>query len=85
MVPAGGQALEVKRGRRVLLDGATELDQTVGNERIELLACWAPILVEKIVEDARHVLARAGGDLHRVGTIEPGCDQETLWIEKVKP
>lgn len=85
LVPRAGQAIEVRAGRRILIDGAVELDKTLGHERIELLGCPRPLPVATLAAAAREALLRQGGDLRRVAAIAPDCHQETFWIEKVKP
>jgi hypothetical protein len=84
LVPSEGQAIEITRGHRVLFDGAVELDQSTGMERIDLLGCPRQVSVAKLAGAARAALRRQGGDLRRVGRIAPDCHQETFWIEKVK-
>ena len=85
LFPVEGQAIEVRGGRSVLLDGAVELDRTPGSERIELLGCPRPVAVAKVAAAAREALARAGGELRQVGEIVPGCAQRAFWIEKGTP
>jgi hypothetical protein len=82
--PGGGASPEIRGGRRVLLDGAVELDQTLGSERIELLGCRQPVAMATLIASARAALTRAGGDLQKVGELAPGCHRETFWIVKVK-
>ena len=83
LVPSGGQAIEIAGGRPVLLDGAAELDDAPGSERIDLLACPRRMAVTSLVAQARAALARGGGNLRKLGQMAPGCYQETFWIEKV--
>lgn len=82
---ADGTTVEVPGGRHVLLDGAVELDLTAGPERIELVGCPRALSMAEVATDAREALARAGGDLRKLGPIAPGCHQETFWIERTGP
>jgi hypothetical protein len=84
LVPADGDTVEIRDGGRMLFDGAVELDQTAGPERIELLGCPRSAPVATLAAAAREALKTAGGDLRKVGQIAPGCHQETFWIEKTK-
>lgn len=85
LVPATGNTATVPGGRKVLLDGAVELDDTPGPERILLVACQRPLSVTAVVEAARTALARAGGDPRRVGPLGTGCHEESVWIERGQP
>jgi len=78
-------AATVPGGRKVLLDGAVELDDTPGAERILLVACQRPLAVAEVVEAARTALHRAGGDPRRVGELGTGCHEESVWIERGQP
>jgi hypothetical protein len=84
LVPAAGQAAEVRGGRRLLLDAAVELDETLGPERILLVGCPRAIPVADVVAAGRKALARAQGDLRAVGDLGLSCEQETFWIVKVR-
>ena len=85
LAPAEGQAIEVQAGQRGLLDGAVELDEAMGPERIELVGCRRAFSVAELAAAARESLARQNGDPSKVGVLAPGCHQETFWIEKVRP
>jgi hypothetical protein len=84
LVPAAGDTVPVPAGRRTLLDGAVELDDTLGAERILLVACPRARPVAEVAAAARQALARARGDAHQVNDLGLGCEQTSLWIEKVK-
>src|SRR5204862_8111689 len=72
-VPAAGQTALVPGGRPVLLDGAGELDEALGPERVLLVGCPRPLAVAALVDAARAALARAGGDARRIGDLGLGC------------
>jgi hypothetical protein len=83
LLPAAGTTLPVSGGHRTLLDGAVELDQSMGPERILLIACRRPLAVADLVSAARQALARAHGDARRMTALELGCHEESFWINKV--
>jgi hypothetical protein len=83
LVPARGELAPVTGGRRVLLDGAVELDDAVGPERILLVGCPRALPVIAVAEAARAALSRAGGDPRRVGRLGLGCEETSFWINKV--
>jgi hypothetical protein len=83
LAPADGQTIEVRGGQRLLLDGAVELDQSIGPERIDLIGCRQQMPVAMLADAARAALQRQGGDLRKVGPLASGCHQETFWFEKV--
>jgi hypothetical protein len=82
LVPADGQTVEVRGSQRLLLDGAVELDESIGPERIDLVGCRQQMPVATLADAARAALQRQGGDLQKVGLIAAGCHQETFWFEK---
>jgi hypothetical protein len=84
-VPASGAALPVAGGRRQLLAGAVALDQTLGDERLLLVACAQPLGVDRVVSAARQGLAEAKGRIDRVQDLGLGCQQRSFWIQKVAP
>lgn len=72
LAPANGDAILVRGGRPVVLDGAIELDDAPGTERLHLFGCARPIAVAELVRAVR-----------QASTAD--CHHETMWIEKVKP
>lgn len=85
-VPASGTAAAVRAGKRRLLDGAVLLDDTLGPERLLLLACPHPLPVSEAVEAGRAALARAQGHVEKVGGLGLPCTQTSFWIRKeVRP
>jgi hypothetical protein len=84
-VPAEGRALPVLGAQASLLDAAIELDETLGDERLELLGCREAVPVASLVDEGRAALARAGGNLHALDWRAPSCERQTFWIVKVKP
>jgi hypothetical protein len=82
LVPPSGPAAIVKGGQRILLDGAIELDSSVGPERIVLAACTQPVTVDDVVGAAKRTVAAAAGDPVRVSDLGTGCHEETFWITK---
>jgi hypothetical protein len=82
LAPADGEALEVRGGQRRLLSGAVELDSSTGSERIDLVGCPRPFAIADLLMAARAELTRQGGDLRKLGVLQPGCQGETFWIEK---
>jgi hypothetical protein len=83
-VPAAGNALPVKVGRRQLLDGAVLLDDSVGPERLLLSACSQAIAVDQVVATAQAELNKANGKIADVGTLPLPCKQTSFWIRKEK-
>ena len=83
LVPAAGNTAAISGGQRVLLEGAVELEDNVGPERVVLVACDRPLAVAAVVDAARAALARAGGDPRRVTELGTGCHEESIWMEKV--
>jgi hypothetical protein len=82
LAPADGPTVEVRGSQRLLLDGAVELDESIGSERIDLIGCRQQMPVAALADAARVALQRQGGDLRKVGQIAAGCHQETFWFEK---
>jgi hypothetical protein len=82
VAPVDGEALEVRGGQRRLVAGAVELDSSTGSERIELVGCPRPFAMADLLMTARAELSRQGGDLRKLGVIQPGCHAVTFWIEK---
>jgi hypothetical protein len=83
LVPPAGDAVAVPAGRRVLLDGAVELDDTMGAEQILLVGCRRQTSVASVLDAARAALERAGGDPRRVRGLGLDCDETVFWINKV--
>jgi hypothetical protein len=83
LAPTDGQTAEVRGSQRLLLDGAVELDESIGSERIDLIGCRRPMPVTALADAARTALRGQHGDLRKVGQIAPGCHQETFWFDKV--
>jgi hypothetical protein len=84
LVPPSGAALPVVGGRQTLLDGAVELDEAPGAERIVLVACDESTTVDAVQRAARRALGAAGG-VRRVGSLGTGCHEESFWIAKARP
>jgi hypothetical protein len=82
LAPSDGQAIEVRAGQRLLLDGAVELDGSPGAERIELIGCPQPFAMTTLIAAARVALTRQ--DLQKLGPLRPGCHHQTFWIEKAQ-
>ncbi len=83
LAPSGERSLTIAGGRRVLLDGAVELDAGLGPERITLVACGQPMQTAEVVASAQRALAAAHGDPRQVSDLGTGCHEETFWISKV--
>lgn len=83
LAPSSGDAVAVPGGRRTLLDGAVELDDAVGAERVLLVGCRRKVPVGLVADTTRAALARAGGDPHGVTDLGLGCHEESFWITKV--
>jgi hypothetical protein len=83
LVPPSGAALPVVGGRQTLLDGAVELDEATGAERIVLTACDESTTVDAVLGAARRALT-AAGDVRRVGSLGTGCHEESFWITKAR-
>ena len=82
LAPSDGLAIEVRARQRLLLSGAVELDASAGAERIELVGCERQFPIPTLLAAARAELTRQGGDLRKLGPLQPGCHHETFWIEK---
>lgn len=83
LAPPAGEGVPVRGGRPVVLDGAVELDDAPGAERLDLVGCSRPVAVAELARAVREAVAQAEGDLARVKGVAEGCYQETFWIEKV--
>jgi hypothetical protein len=83
LAPVAGEATTVRGGARIVLDGAVELDDALGAERVLLVGCPFRLPVDQVVRAAREALVKAGGDPRRVTALAPGCHEESFWIEKV--
>jgi hypothetical protein len=83
--PAPAQRLvPLPAGRGQLLDGAIELDGTLGRERIMALVCSEPLATDEVLGALRARLAAAHGDSARVAPPAGlGCREASFWIEKV--
>jgi hypothetical protein len=79
--PAWNDTVEVPAGRH-LLDGAVRLDDSIGAERLLLVACDHPMAVTDVVAAARAALARAGGRVERMPTLALPCSESSFWIRK---
>jgi hypothetical protein len=71
LAPPAGDTVLV-RGGPVVLEGAVELDDAPGAERLDWFGCSRAIAVAELVRAVRDGVA-------------PGCYRQTFWIEKVKP
>lgn len=81
-VPATGEALWVRSGARRLLAGAVQLDDSLGPERLLLVACPDRTAVATVVEATRSALARARGKIEEVDRLDLACSQTSFWIRK---
>ena len=81
-VPATGTATAIRAGKRRLLDGAVQLDDSVGPERLVLLACPHALPVAEAVAAGRAALARAQGHVENVEGLGLPCTQTSFWIQK---
>ena len=81
-VPATGNATAIRAGKRRLLDGAVQLDDSVGPERLVLLACPHALPVAEAVAAGRAALARAQGHAENVEGLGLPCTQTSFWIQK---
>ncbi len=81
-VPATGEALRVRSGSRRLLAGAVQLDDSLGPERLLLVACPDRTAVATVVEAARTALGRAQGKIDQVDRLDLACSQTSFWIRK---
>lgn len=78
----GARSLRIDPGVAKVLDGAIELDGTLGPERI--IGCFsaAPLDTSKVVGAARAALEAAGGAPDRVERLPLDCAQSTFLIHK---
>jgi hypothetical protein len=83
LAPSSGEAVTVPGGKRTLLEGAVELDDAVGAERVLLVACHRKVPVGLVADTTRAALAQAGGDPRGVTGLGLGCHEESFWITKV--
>jgi hypothetical protein len=86
-VPAAAGRLPAIRRGATLLDGAVELDQTLGRERLVALICPAPLETSRVVAALEAALRAARGDaaaldVDRTGL---GCSHASFWLRKVPP
>jgi hypothetical protein len=81
-VPATGTAIAVRAGQRRLLDGAVRLDDSLGPERLMLLACPRPVPIASVVAAGRAALDKAQGRLAEVTELDLACAQTSFWIRK---
>jgi hypothetical protein len=81
-VPATGTTVAVRAGQRRLLDGAVRLDDSLGPERLLLLACPRPVPIDALVAAGRTALAQARGRIAEVKELDPACTQTSFWIRK---
>ena len=81
-VPASGTTVAVHAGQRRLLDGAVRLDDSLGPERLLLLACPRPVAIEALVTAGRAALAQAQGRIAEVKELDHACAQTSFWIRK---
>ncbi|HJX54377.1 MAG TPA: hypothetical protein VJ801_16545 [Polyangia bacterium] len=80
--PAAGEAAPVRAGARRLLAGAVRLDDSLGPERLMLVACPHTMAVSEVVAAARGALGRAQGKIDKVGDLGLPCPQASFWIRK---
>lgn len=84
-VPAAGGRLPAVHRGTTLLDGAIELDRTLGRERLIALFCAVPVETARVVGALGAALRAAGGDtaaldVDRTGL---GCAHASFWLRKV--
>jgi hypothetical protein len=79
--PASGNTIELPAGHH-LLDGAVRLDDSIGAERLLLVACDHPMAVTEVVAAARTALVRAGGRVDQMPTLALPCSERSFWIRK---
>ncbi len=73
----------IPAGRGDWLDGAIELDDARGAERIVAVLCPESIAAGDVVAAGRRALARAGGDPVAVSALGlPGCQEATTWFAR---
>lgn len=84
-LPAGGELAGVEAGAPLLLDGAVELDATLGRELLLGVLCPSPRKKESVAGDLGAALTAAGGDPDRADwhRAVPGCTVISLWLRKV--
>jgi hypothetical protein len=81
-VPATGAALPVRAGQHRLLDGAVELDGSLGPEHLLLVACPQAVAVDTVVAAARAALERAHGKPEQVDRVNLACPQTWFRFRK---
>jgi hypothetical protein len=83
--PAGEQLVAVPAGARVLLDGAVELDGSLGRERLLGVLCIAPASKAAIARGVSQALAIArtnrAADLDPQRVL-PSCTVTSFWLRK---
>lgn len=78
-----GPALErIARHVPTLLDGSIILDDTLGPERIVMVACPTPRPAAALIAGADASLARVGGDPRRVTRLTEDCREAAVVITK---
>ncbi len=79
--PGADQPQPFRAGRQVL-DGAVVLDDSVGPERLVALLCATPLSAAEAVAAGQRALAKAGGDLGAVKTLDLPCREAWFRFEK---
>jgi hypothetical protein len=80
--PDTGNALAVRGGKPQLLDGAVELGDNLGPERMMLLSCSRPVAIAEAVAAGRTALERSHGHIESVRDLDLPCTQTSFWIQK---
>jgi hypothetical protein len=75
---------EATVGAREALPGSIVLDETLGPERVVALFCNEPLDAEAAIAAGRRALAAAGGDVRHVGTLDVGCREAAVVLEKAR-
>lgn len=73
----------IPAGRGDWLDGAIELDDTPGAERVVAILCPESTAVSEVLAAGHRALAGAGGDPALVTALAlPGCQEASTWFAK---
>jgi hypothetical protein len=84
-VPAASARLPAIRSGTTLLDGAIELDRTLGRERLIVLLCPLPLPSAQVIAALEGALRAAHGDAAalEVDGTGLGCAHTDFWLRKV--
>jgi hypothetical protein len=83
--PDAPELAPIAKGQAQLLDGAVELDATLGPERLLALVCAERLHTRDVRDAVAAELTRVAGDARRLdlARLPPGCQAASFWFAKV--